>query len=67
MKVWQLLIDTPYESLIDIEDLEYRNKLQIRRFYSHIFEWKNYIECDARYAAIFDNIEQNPDIIETLK
>ena len=25
MKVWQLLTDTPYESLIDIEDLEYRN------------------------------------------
>ena len=26
MTVWQLLVDTPYTSLVDMEDLEYRNK-----------------------------------------
>ena len=67
MKVWQLLIDTPYTSLVDMEDLEYRNKFKIKRFYSHNSDWKNYVECDARYAAKFENMEQNLNIIDALK
>ena len=62
-----MLVNNPYESLVDLEDEEYCGKLEIKRFYSHTSDWKNYVECDARFAAMFPSIEQHENLVDTLK
>ena len=63
--VWQKLVDTPYQSYVDLEDPENSN-FQIKRFYQHNSDWTNYVECDSRYAAQFSPLSQDPHIVERI-
>ena len=50
-----------------MEDEEICDKFAVKRFYSHSSDWKNYVECDVRFAAMFPSIDQNENVINTLK
>ena len=51
--IWELIIDTRYDQLIDMEDPVNVN-MKLKRFYRHGSETSYYLECDARLAAKFD-------------
>ena len=63
--VWQKIVDTPYQSYVDLEDPQNHN-FQIKRFYQHGPDWTNYVECDSRYAAEFQPLSECPNLVEML-
>ena len=49
MKIWNLLVNTPHDSLVDLEDEDNANgKLVLKRYYKHASDWCHYIEYDER-------------------
>ena len=51
--LWELIVDTRCDQLVDMEDPGNYN-MKIKRFYRHGSEISKYVECDARLAAKFD-------------
>ena len=54
--LYNYLVGTPYESLLDTEDeaLEGNNNLVIMKYYQHSSEWCEYVEFDSRILNLID-------------
>ena len=54
--LYNYLVGTPYESLVDTEDeaLDGNNNLVIMKYYQHTCEWCEYVEFDSRILDLID-------------
>ena len=47
-KIWTHLVETPYDSYVDLEDIDNKDKLILKRYYKHSSDWCHYLEFDER-------------------